>query len=207
MRTNRYYADVSQQMLSTDAFIIGSDGDNWWWHMGSGTRDKASLMVCARQDMHQTNICICDPFGLTGQTPEEAAKALELSYVGRARVGETDCHLLERWAIDGSHPEFICSGDLVRWWVDADSGRPVEVGQLGGDYLMRTRFLYDAVNEPPSAQAFAIPKVPGVQSTPPETLDDDYNSRFVNVGDGSDGRMSVRWGKIGPKGRSSSGLN
>ena len=30
---------------------------------------------------------------------------------------------------------------------------------------------------------------------------------FVNLRDGSNGQMSVRWGKIGRKGRSSSGLN
>jgi hypothetical protein len=46
-----------------------------------------------------------------------------------------------------------------------------------------------------------------VKAKGPEALDADYTQRFVNLCDGSDGRMSVRWGKVGPKARSSSGLN
>jgi hypothetical protein len=35
----------------------------------------------------------------------------------------------------------------------------------------------------------------------------DYTNRYVVIRDGSDGRMSARWGKQGPKGSSSGGLN
>ena len=73
--------------------------------------------------------------------------------------------------------------------------------------MFRTRFLYTSFNESLSASEFAVPKISGVTPSPPEPLGDGYTNRFVNVRDGSDGRMSVRWGKIGPKGRYSSGLN
>jgi hypothetical protein len=42
---------------------------------------------------------------------------------------------------------------------------------------------------------------------PPEPLAEGYTRRFLNVHDGSDGRMSVRWGMKGPKGTRSGGLN
>ena len=132
---------------------------------------------------------------------------MELYSIERFRLGGADCLLLERWDIDASVPEFITGGSLTRWRIDAQTGRPVEVQGVSGFYLVRTRFLYDAVNQPPPPQAFTVPKVAGLPSTPPEVLDADYTSRFVNLRDGSDGRMSVRWGKTGPKGRSSSGLN
>ena len=203
----RYHADVSQIMSSCTVFEIGCDGDNWWWHMESAWRDRARLVVCPATEMQHAYISICDPFNLTSQTPEQAATELALIYAGHARLADAECHLLDRWDIDTSVPDFIPSGSLTRWWIDVHTGRPIEVRGVSGFYLTRTRFLYDAVNQPPPPQAFAVPKVAGLPSTQPEELDADYTSRFVNLRDGSDGRMSVRWGKTGPKGRSSSGLN
>jgi hypothetical protein len=63
------------------------------------------------------------------------------------------------------------------------------------------------VNEPLSAGNFAVPKLEGLSPTSPEPLDAGYTNRFINLRDGSDGNMSVRWGKKGPEGTSSSGLN
>ena len=87
------------------------------------------------------------------------------------------------------------------------SGSLLEVWDLNPFYLARTRFLYDAVNQPLPPEGFAIPQLPDVPPGPPEALDVDYTARFVNARDGSDGSMSVRWGRIGPKGRSGGGLN
>ncbi len=69
------------------------------------------------------------------------------------------------------------------------------------------RFLYDSVNELLPAGDFAVPQLGGQTPVPPEALDADYTSRFINISDGSDGNMSLRWGKKGPKGTSSGGLN
>ena len=74
--------------------------------------------------------------------------------------------------------------------------------------LFRSRkFLYDAVNKPLPAEDFAVPRSEGLSPTLPEPLDTDYTNRFINLRDGSDGYMSARWGKKGPKGTSSGGLN
>ena len=45
--------------------------------------------------------------------------------------------------------------------------------------VIRARFLYDAVNEPLPAAAFAVPKLEGVSPSLPEALDVDYTNRFV----------------------------
>jgi hypothetical protein len=63
------------------------------------------------------------------------------------------------------------------------------------------------VNEPLPVGDFAVPKLEGLSPVSPEPLDANYTNRFINFSDGSDGNMSLRWGKKGPKGTSSSGLN
>jgi hypothetical protein len=68
-------------------------------------------------------------------------------------------------------------------------------------------FRYDRIDQPIAEENFAIPQVPGLQPAPVDALDGNYTARFLNALDGSSGSMSVRWGKVGPAGRSSSGLN
>ncbi|HWI59415.1 MAG TPA: hypothetical protein VNZ22_19460, partial [Bacillota bacterium] len=190
-KPDRFYADASQAMLSCTAFRIGCDGQNWWWHIG----DK--LTVCPTGDMHTLNVSLSDPFELTRKTPAKAALDWELAYVGLAKAGGADFHVVETWS----------AHDLTRYSIDPQTGRLAEIKAYSTYGVWRTRFLYEAVNEPLSAAAFAVPQLQGVSPSPPEALDADYTKRFINLRDGSDGHMSVRWGKTGPKGRSSSGLN
>jgi hypothetical protein len=98
-------------------------------------------------------------------------------------------------------------GSLIQWWINPRKYRPAQITLFGSGYVSRSRFLYDSVNEPLSAGNFAVPKLEGLSPTSPEPLDAGYTNRFINLRDGSDGNMSVRWGKKGPEGTSSSGLN
>jgi len=63
----------------------------------------------------------------------------------------------------------------------------------------------DSVNVPLPAGNFAVPKLGGLPPVP-EFLDADYTNRFVNLSDGSDGNMTIRYGKEGPKGNSGGGF-
>lgn len=54
---------------------------------------------------------------------------------------------------------------------------------------------------------FALPELNEIDPAPLEPLDETYTEHFINAMDGSNGSLSVRWGKIGPDARSSSGLN
>ena len=201
---DRYFGDVTDVMLSCSAFKMGSDGRDWWWHTGSGRGNK--LIVCPTKEMHELNLAFCDPFGLSRRDAAKAASELALSYLGTNWLGQTLCHLFEGWEIQplqGMAP----AGTLKQWWVDSQTGFPLEVRQAGDQFVFRTRFFYDSVNQPLAKEDFAMPKVPGLSPAPPDKLDGDYTKRFISLRDGSDGRMSVRWGKKGPKGTSSGGLN
>jgi hypothetical protein len=85
--------------------------------------------------------------------------------------------------------------------------RPVEIAKFYRNSVMRYRFHYDVVNEQLPPESFAVPKLEGVTPSPAEALDANYTNHFINLRDGSDGNISVRWGKQGPKGTSSGGLN
>jgi hypothetical protein len=201
---DRYYGDVSQIMMSVAAFRIGCDGRNWWWHYASDRKEE--LVMCPVNEMHTRNLCLCDPFGLTRQSPAEAAAESDMAYAGSSQIAGADCHTVEAWHVKlfGGNTTL---GELFQWHIDPQTLRPAEVRHCSGYGMWRTRFLYDAVNQPLPPELFAPPKLEGISPSPPEPLGEGYTKRFVNLRDGSGGEMSVRWGKTGPKGRSSSGLN
>jgi hypothetical protein len=187
---DRYYADVADIMLMGNIFAIGCDGQNWWCCTDS--THITNIVVCPEKEMQQLNISLCDPFGLTRKTVEQAACKPALNYVGETRLGNADCHLIER--------------GRTQWWIDANTGRPLAIRQPYNDFITRTRFLYAPASQILSPKDFAIPKIDGLLPAM-EPLSAGYTNRFINLRDGSDNNMSVRWGKKGPAGSSSSGLN
>jgi hypothetical protein len=201
---DRFYGDASEMMSSAAAFRIGSNGQNWWHYAGQPGDEK--LVVCPAKEMHTLNVSLCDPFELTRKAPEKAAADLGLRLVGMNKQGGSAGHLLEAWSVDVLGGGFMW-GQLTRWRINAETCRPEEVATFHPIGVTRTRFHYDAVNEPLPMATFNVPKLEGVSPRPPEALDADYTKRFINLRDGSNGRMSVRWGKKGPTGTSSSGLN
>ncbi len=203
-RPDRFYADAAGPMLACDTFSIGSDGANAWWHYEDGK--KKTVVVCPATEVHRKNVSICDPFDLTRRAVPAAIDELGLSYRGLMKRSDQNCHLVEAWTVQTSG-KTMTDGYLTQWWIDDRTYRPMEVRQFGDGYEFGSRFLYDAVNEPLPQAAFAPPVPRDLKPDPPAALDTDYTNRFLNVRDGADGRMSVRWGKQGPKGRSSSGLN
>jgi hypothetical protein len=202
-KPNQYYGDVSDVMACSD-FRISSDGQSWWWHIESVFSNK--FIVCPAKDMHELNVSICDPFDLLNSSPAAVATKRGLNYAGTAKIGNADCHVVEAWQLF-IIPEMTPFATLIQWNIDPRTYRLTQVTGFRPGSVSRTRFLYDAVNKPLPAGDFAVPKLEGLSPTPPEPLDEDYTKRFINLRDGSDGRMSVRWGKEGPRGTSSSGLN
>jgi hypothetical protein len=190
-KPNLFYADASQEMLSCGVFRIGCDGQKWWWHI-----DK-ELVVSPVRDMHRVNVCLGDPFDLVSVTPAEAARESHLAWSGTSRFGGRETLALTSWDSDGRG----------RWFIDPNTHLAAGVEQNIRYGVYRTRFIADALNETIPAAEFAMPRPAGLVPKTDEPLDEGYTNRFVNIRDGSDGRMSVRWGRIGPKGRSSSGLN
>ena len=145
-----------------------------------------------------------DPFG-AGRPHDTASvvRDLKLEYLGQVMLEGKPCHRIRSWRVN-LRPN---SGDVtpVRdWYIDAQSLLPV---RIDSDGLLCTAFHYMRVNEPIPDEQFQPETGQGIQIQDPQPLDEDYTRRFLNVIDGTNGRMSVRWGKKGPRGWHSSGLN
>jgi C-terminal processing protease CtpA/Prc len=203
-KPDQYYGDVTDIMPMCTDFRIGSDGQRWWWHEESA--NLTNFVVCPVEEMHELNISICDPFDLTHETLTVAALELGLNYVGVSNAGVTDNPLLEAWKVDRI-PGITPLGSLIQWRIDPQNYRPAEITMFTSGLVLRMRFLYDRVNELLPTGDFAVPKLEGLSPAAPETLHKGYTNRFVNLRDGSNGRMSVRWGQKGFQRTYSDGLN
>jgi len=200
----QFYADIGEIMLSCDAFRIGSDGQSWWFHAEWSNGKK--LEACPVKEMHEVDSLFCDPFELGRKASGQAAKDRGLRYTGLGNHNGVECHALDAWNVS-TFAGMSRWAELNQWWIDARTALPVEAVKFHEHGCFRTRYLYEAINTPLEASAFAMPKIEGLPASPPEALDSDYTNRYVVIRDGSDGRISARWGKQGPKGSSSGGLN
>jgi hypothetical protein len=186
-------------------FRVGSDGARCWWRGG----DKhASVPFEGVVDKY---VAICDAFDANG--PADAASIIrdrKLNYAGEAVVRGRRCHRIRSWNLLTVGRSL--HGSLLEWSIDAESFFPARVelllvGALPSSYAIE--FSYSRINQPIPDEAFRLTSDSDAagSSGEPEPLAEGYTRRFLNVKDGSDGRMSVRWGMTGPKGRMSSGLN
>jgi hypothetical protein len=63
--------------------------------------------------------------------------------------------------VDAQRGGFVW-GQLTRWRLDAQTGRPAEVATYRPYGAIRERFLYDAINERLAPSIFAVPSLKGV---------------------------------------------
>lgn len=205
-KPDQFLGDVTDIMPMSADFRIGSDAQCWWWHYQSADDTNYSFVVCPAKEMHELNISICDPFNLARKTPSLAAADLGLNYAGNPNAANDDCPVVNAWQIN-RHRVGAPFGSLLEWRIDPRTYRVQETTRFTVSHIDRTKFLYDSVNKRLPEGDFSIPTLKGLSPVLPEPLDADYTNRFLNLLDGSDGHMSLRWGKKGPKGTSSDGLN
>lgn len=200
----RYFADATGPMSMCDAFQIGSDGHQWWWFIQSA--QNTNFVTCPAAEMTEINDGIGDPFDLQEDEPATAANQLGLNWVKpRPDDGTNAPLLLETRNIQRTlHSQTF--GSISQWRIARSNGLPQEVTVFMPDTVSRTRFVYDALNTPLPDKDFAPPRFATPPPAPKEKLDPGFH-RFVNVRDGSDGRMSLRWGTKSTNGVYSSGLN
>lgn len=201
---NRFVADVTGPMQGCKAFRVGCDGRTaWWQYEGHG---KAKLTKAPVGEIHPMELSFADPFSLTSCTPEEAALREGLTYAGKVPEGEGEAHVLQSWELNvfgGSY----AFGQLRQWHIDARTKRVLRCESYAPESVGRWVFEVESVNQPVPAELWAPPADPRLQDEPLEKLEAEFNQRFLKAHDGSNGRMSVRWGKRGPQNESSSGLN
>lgn len=205
---NQFFADVTAPMMSCTDFRIGCDGKQWWYHVTSSADTNIEFQICPVNGISELNISICDPFGLLDDTPANASRDFELNYLGASDQSKSNpgsC-VVHGWQINRSNPDMLGSAQLV-WRIDSKSKTVIDLTETGSRFEVRRRFFYDALNASLPESDFAVPKFKGLTPAAPEPLDSDYTNRFINLRDGQDGHMGARWGKKGPKGTYSSGLN
>jgi hypothetical protein len=206
-KPDQFYADATDVMFTSSAFVIGCDGQNCWWRDGSPGEGTTNWVICPLKDIQRMDLSLCDPFDLSYKTPTQAAAEMNLNYVGDSEFGGSKCHVIEGWVWDKVTftPFMTPIGFLAQWWIDTRTGRLLENLVYWDNDVKRVRFFYDTVNQPLPVGEFSIPKINGVSPVPAESLGVGYTNRFINLRDGSDGNMNIRYGKEGLKGKSSSG--
>ena len=207
----QFYADVSSIMEYSPSTIIpprifrlGSDGrECWFLHVFNHANENSSykqMFFCPFDATRDRTVIIGDPFGSKRfASTEKAIQEMKLEYLGDVtREGKT-CYRVRSW--EGRI--LTNSAYAVRdWLIDAKSLLPAVCENSYPSY----EFSYARVNEPIPAKTFHVPAASGV-SLEPFKLEEGYDHFFIQACDGSNGRMSARWGQQGSKGSSSSGLN
>lgn len=178
-------------------FRIGSDGRTCWF------RAKDTVVELPFEQVDEKNLLFCDPFHADGDDDvDHVIRDRKLEYLGEAVIRERRCFQIRSCDIKFLTADITTP--MVTWLIDAETFLPVRV-EMDDTFAMD--FLDVRINEPIRDEDFRPSVAPDVNASKVDPLPDGYTRRFLNVNDGSGGRMSVRWGMKGPKGTNSSGLN
>ena len=216
---NQWFADVSEIMQS-NIFQTGSDGKIEWSfiHLPSGEIHYNTRNL---SDIKEISLSFLDPFGFFDESVkslDETVKKRNIKYFGEAEIAGVKRHIFgyeirqddeRRKSLTRIEITFNAETllpEAVRTQIDSSFA-------FGGETRSnssKTTLIYDIVstNKELSATAFLPSKTEGTKPTLKEKADEGYDQFFVQVNDGSGGRMSVRaGGQRGPKGTMSGGLN
>jgi RNA polymerase sigma factor (sigma-70 family) len=185
-------------------FRVGSDGTTAW------LRTKNERIAHPAKEIKEKNVLLCDAFHSAGnEDAKHVIQDMKLEHLGEAIVRGRRCERVRSWVT-----ELTAFDDLppIRdWYIDDQTLLPLRVEMAGvGPHmtiLQMIDFIHTSVNQPIPDKEFSPAEEAGVKSVKAQPLDEGYTHRFLNVIDGSNGRMSVRWGEKGPKGTRSGGLN
>ena len=208
--TNQFYADISDVMGMTKAFILGTDGKTCWLY-SDDERDGRRLNSAPANMMADIHASIADPFALTTHTVQSAVEKAHPIYEGQTELEGIMCHRVQSWIVQQSQNDpGGASAAKYEWWIDAKTLLPVQVVQSSQFGCETFRFHYDKLNEPMPDAAFQPPVEPGASVKSDDWFEKKLGpdeKRFLTIMDGCNGEMSGRLGRRGPEGTTSSGLN
>ena len=195
---SRFRADAGDFFFAGTALQVGGDDRQCW------SRISNKFVIGPADSIARKNVLIADALqSASDQTDEAVIKELQLEYMGDEEHGGKTCHRLRSCAV--AQTDFRENG-FCDWLFDAKTLLPVLFERFGG-YPVRYEFSFERIDAELPAALFQPPRDTVLTPSEPERLGDGYDQHFVNALDGSAGRISVRWGKIGEGGTSSSGLN
>lgn len=197
------YADLSGPMM-TKAFIMGSNGRDCWLYSEDEKAEKRLDQTPAA--ITERNVLLLDPFDLQNRPVEEALANGDLVYGHEAALEGKPCYHLEKWEVNQDN---VVWASLTQWWIDEQTFLPRQIVQYYPSGCEIVRFEYAGLNESIPDSAFQPPTTspneahPLFFQNPPQAGE----RRFLRICDGSNGRMSGRFGWQGANGTTSSGLN
>jgi hypothetical protein len=158
------------------------------------------MVFCPFDAMRDRTVIIGDPFGSKRfSSTEKAIQEMKLEYLGEVTRDGKTYHRVRSWVgyilMDSAYA-------VSQWLIDAQTSLPA----VFENSSYRYEFSYARIDEPIPLETFQAPTVAGVPREPFK-LEEGYDHFTISACDGSNGRMSARWGQQGAKGSSSSGLN
>jgi hypothetical protein len=182
-------------------FQVGDDDRRCWSRMGD------QLVIGPSDSIAQKNVLIADPLRSASSASNDAViKELRLEYVGDEQYGGAACHRLRSWDSQTLAQSASSQLEYCEWLFDAATHLPI-VFEKFGDVPVRYEYSFESIDKQLPATVFQPPNDTGLNPREPDALGHGYDRHFVNAVDGSAGRISIRWGKTGNGGVSSSGLN
>jgi hypothetical protein len=202
---HQFLADVSEIMQVP--FFVGSDGWQCWFYSGASEYLAERLITADYNDIHLKNVDICNPLGIRDSNLPQLLEKYNFIYEGTEQFDGQPCYLIRRYRTKDAGSWI--GMDISTWWFDIETLLLLQAyhDYAGGNKIV-TRYEYHIVNESIDESVFNYDSYTDIEPNVPQPLNEDYDTRFLNVIDGTaTGRMSVRWGRKGPKGTISSGLN
>jgi serine/threonine protein kinase len=207
----QFYADISSMMefspstsIPPNIFRLGSDGRECWFFASlrhaEERKGDVRLFFCPFQAMKEQTVIVADPFPQERfSSVENAIQQLKLEYLGQTIHDGKIYHRVRSWAGE----VFMNSAYAIQdWLIDAQSLLPAALQNS----FERCEFVYTHVNEPISTEMFQPRATPHIRREP-YALEEGYQYFYLRISDGSNGRMSGRWGQRGAKGDMNSGMN
>jgi hypothetical protein len=204
----QFYGDISRIMGIP--FQIGSDGTECWFYCGGRNENgdtTPTLITCKYEDIQSKNLVLLKPFDFDTLHLEEVVKERRLEYLGLEKINQTECHLVRSIDVTDLGPDVGPFVAVLRWWIDSKTNRPLQVASDTTYGRTMLSFQTHSINQLLPITEFQPTTPPQVIRSGLEPLGEGYDTRYLQISDGSNGRMSGRWGKKGTKGSSSSGLN
>jgi hypothetical protein len=181
-------------------FRVGSDGTTAWLRVND---ERTTLPA---QEIKEKNLLFCDPFDSGGADPaKRIIQDLKLEHLGEALIRGRRCQRVRSWVAELGPIDFV--SPIREWFIDAQTLLPLRVVMTASWGSQIIDYRYISVNQPIPDKEFSPDEEPGVKDVKAQPLEKGYTHRFLNVIDGSSGRMSVRYGEKGPERQRSPGLN
>lgn len=180
-------------------FRVGGDGTTAW------LRRKGEVFVHPQKDIAGKHRVFADAFAAgSGEADAAVVARMRLELLGEAEYRGRRCHRVRSW--ESAASPFGGAYPPREWLIDAQTLLPAQT-RSPGKVSYGVDYAHSRIDAAIPDAEFAPDAGPGLVRKPAEPLEEGYDRRTLSVGDGSDGRMTVRWGAKGPKGTVSSGLN